>query len=170
MTIICINASFSTGCQIPVKSELSTVLQIILKLMIKVYHQKLSSMCYIHHLNFIFTSILPVGLLSQMFKSLERTYLWYSDHTGWSSQGKKKQTHKLFGQIDFHNQFTGGWHQPDARKGAGGKKKGVTLAIPGLQQSWLGSNQQILWITLHCCFSKQTYCRVKRNKPLKPWN
>lgn len=42
-------------------------------------------MYYVLHppLDFIFTSIFPVGLFSQVLKSIyigDNTYLWYSDH------------------------------------------------------------------------------------------
>lgn len=96
MTIICINASFCIRCQIPVKSELSTVLQILLKLMIKVYHQKLSIMCYIHHLNFIFTSF----FLWVYFHRCSSHWRGRTFDTQiiWLIQPRKKV---LFGQIDF---------------------------------------------------------------------
>lgn len=155
MTIICINAIILYW--VPNSSQVrasKTVLQIILKLMIKAYHQKL----HIMHYNHLILSLLPFFLWVYFHRcssqsTLEMTYLWYSYHMAHPAKEKKKKK-ILFSQIDFLNQFTAGWHKPDATK-RGRRKK--------LQQSWLGANWQILWTTLNCSFSKQTYRRVKKN-------
>lgn len=70
-----------------------TVLQIIPKLMIRGYHQKICIMCYLHYL---ILSLLPFFLWVYFHRcssqsALEMTYLWYSDHTADpAKRGKKK--------------------------------------------------------------------------------
>lgn len=116
-------------------------------------------MYYVLHppLDFIFTSIFPVGLFSQVLKSIyigDDTYLWYSDHT--ADPAKEKKTNYLAEWISLTSSLQGNTNLMPGR-GQGKekkKKKDVALVVPELQQSRLGSNEQILWTTLNCSFSK----------------
>lgn len=160
--------SFCIGCQIPVKSELVRQYyrlswnwwsRDIIKSYVLCATATTWFYLYFHSsCGFIFTGA-QVNL-HWRWHTFDTQITWLIQPRG----KKKPKQPTLFGQIDFLNQFTAGWHKPDARKGGGERKKGVAMAVPGLQQSWLGSNQQILWTTLNCSFSKQTYRRVKKKK------
>lgn len=114
-----INAIFVLGAKSSQVRTSKTVLQIIPKLMIEGYHYVLPS-----PLDFISTSIFPVGLFSQVLKSVcvgDDVPLTLRSH-GWSSQGKKKNP-KLLVWTDVLKQFTAGWHKPEARRWGGKRKK-----------------------------------------------
>lgn len=147
--------SFCIGCQIPVKSELVR------------QYCRLSWNWWSRHItkSYILCTTTTWFYLyfhfscGFIFTGAQANLHWrwhtFDTHITWLTQPRKKKKKKiLFSQIDFLNQFTAGWHKPDATK-RGRRKK--------LQQSWLGANWQILWTTLNCSFSKQTYRRVKKN-------
>lgn len=134
-----------------------TVLQITL--MIKGYNQKLPS-CAIPTASFYLYFSFSCGLI------LEGVWQWHtfcllSDHRGDPAKFKKKRKKKeiAFGWIDFLNQFTARSYKTDSTNEAGEKE--TVLAVPG-QQSWLKSNQQILWLLWIAPAASRHTQRLKR--------
>lgn len=121
-----INAIFVLGAKSSQVRTSKTVLQIIPKLMIEGYHYVLPS-----PLDFISASIFPVGLFSQVLKSVcvgDDVPLTLRSH-GWSSQGKKRTLNYLSEQMSSSSSLQG---DTNLKPGGGeGKEKRCSLQSQG---------------------------------------